>query len=103
MAGTTENSPGLLVFRMTKLSPCADSSGGPLLMALAQLLEVSLSLPAALPILAPAVKLGASFTGVTVMVKVCAALPLVPPLAEPPSSCNCTVIVGTPLDLAAVV
>ena len=75
--------------------------GGPLLIAVAQLLEVCGPASSSTVWFGPLVKLGASFTGVTVMVKVCAALPLVPPLAEPPVSCNCTVTMAVPLELAA--
>ncbi len=46
------------------------------------------------------VKLGASFTAVTVMVKVLVLLST-PPLAVPPLSCTMTVTVATPLELAA--
>src|SRR5205823_4918952 len=52
---------------------------------------------------APLVKLGASFTAVTVMVNVWAALVSTPLLAVPPSSWTCTVSVPEPLALAAVV
>ena len=44
---------------------------------------------------------GASFTGVTVIVKVCAALVSAPPLAVPPLSWIWTVTVAVPLALAA--
>ncbi len=50
---------------------------------------------------APLVKLGASFTAVTVIVNVCAALVSTPPLAVPPSSWILTVTVAEPLALAA--
>ncbi len=46
-------------------------------------------------------KLGASFTGVTLIVKVCAALVSMPPLAVPPSSCARTVTVAEPFALRA--
>ena len=47
-------------------------------------------------------KLGASLTGVTVMVNVCAALVSTPPLAVPPLSCGkLTVTVAVPLASAA--
>ena len=42
------------------------------------------------------VKLGASLTGVTLMVKVCGALVSTPPLAVPPSSWMRTVTVAEP-------
>ena len=44
---------------------------------------------------------GASFTGVTVIVKVCAALVATPPLAVPPESAATTVTVAVPLAFAA--
>ena len=47
------------------------------------------------------VKLGASLTAVTVMVKVWVALVSTPPLAVPPSSWMLTVTVAVPLALAA--
>src|SRR4029077_10254479 len=52
---------------------------------------------------APLVKAGTSFTAVTAMVKVCAALVSDPPLAMPPLSCRATVTVAVPFALAAVV
>jgi len=51
--------------------------------------------------LGPMVKLGASLTGFTVMVKFCGALVSLPPLAVPPSSDSVTVMVALPLALAA--
>src|SRR5947207_11825760 len=56
----------------------------------------TLSLHDALPIL------GASFTAVTVMVKVCGPLVSMPPFAVPPLSWRRTVTVATPLASAAV-
>src|ERR1044072_50507 len=50
---------------------------------------------------APLVKLGASFTGFTVIVKVWMALVSTPPLAVPPSSWIWTETVAEPLALAA--
>ena len=50
---------------------------------------------------APLVKLGASLTAVTVMVKVWVALLSTPPLAVPPSSWMLTVTMAEPLALAA--
>ena len=47
------------------------------------------------------VKLGASFTGFTVMVKVFVSLVSSPPLAVPPSSWSVTLIVAAPLALSA--
>ena len=46
-------------------------------------------------------KLGASFTAVTVIVKVCEALVSAPLLAVPALSCSCTVTVAVPLAFAA--
>ena len=46
---------------------------------------------------APLVKLGASFTAVTVIVNVCGALVSTPPFAVPPLSCSVTVIVAVPI------
>ena len=50
---------------------------------------------------APLVKLGTSFTAVTLITNVCAALVSTPPLAVPPLSCKRTVIVALPLAFAA--
>ena len=44
---------------------------------------------------------GGSFTGVTVMVKVCVPLLPLPPFAVPPSSRNSTVTVATPFESGA--
>ena len=46
-------------------------------------------------------KLGASLTAVTVMVKVCGADVSTPPFAVPPLSVSCTRDVAVPLALAA--
>ena len=46
--------------------------------------------------LAPTVKLGAAFTPLTVMLKLCAALVSTPPFAVPPSSDRVRVMVAVP-------
>src|SRR2546425_1221252 len=99
MAGRKDKKNGLLLLKMTKVSPWLDSLGGPLLIAVAQLLEVCGPASSFTVWSGPLVKLGASFTEPTVMVKLCAGLVSTPPLAVPPSSCNCTVTVATPLEL----
>ena len=51
----------------------------------------------------PEVKLGASLTAVTVIVRVCGAEVSTPPKAVPPLSCSTTASVAVPLALGAVV
>src|SRR5579872_985812 len=48
-------------------------------------------------------KLGASLTAVTLMLKVCGALVSTPPLEVPPLSCSVMVIAAVPFAFAAVV
>ncbi len=49
----------------------------------------------------PTTKLGTSLTAVTLIANVWAAEVSAPPLAVPPSSCNCTVTIAEPFALAA--
>ena len=61
---------------MTKVSVCPLSFGGPGVMLVAQLATVCAPASSATVWSAPLVKLGASLTAVTVMVKLCGALVL---------------------------
>src|SRR5712664_4686446 len=94
-AGCAENSAVLVVVTM-KFSVCPLSSAGPALMLVAQPATVFAPESCGTVWSAPLVKLGASFTAVTLMVNVCAALVSTPPFAVPPSSCSCTVTVADP-------
>src|SRR5438105_11139973 len=77
------------------------SSDGPVEMLVAQL-EIDFKPQSSRTVWsAPLLKLGRSLTGVTVMVKVCAALVSTPPLAVPPSSRISTVTVAMHLALAS--
>src|SRR5258706_168697 len=82
---------------------CADSFDGPALILVAQLTNDCA--PASLETLTsgPLVKLGASLTGVMVMVNVCAAEVSTPPFAVPPSSCATTATVAVPKASGAAV
>src|SRR4029079_4216322 len=100
MAGWAENRALLLLLTM-KFNTCALSSAGPALIAVAHPVTVCAPLFWVADWFAPLVKLGASFTAVTVMVNVCAALVSAPPLATPPLSCSCTVTVADPFAVAA--
>ena len=62
---------------------------------------VKVSVVSSVPLTPIAASVGASFTAVTVIVKVCGALAFVPPLATPPLSWAMTVTVAVPLELAA--
>ena len=85
MAGCTEKRP-LSSLETTKVTVCDDSFGPALIfVAHARLCGPPSSSEVWLP---PGVNDGASFTVVTVMVKVCAAEVSLPPLAVPPSSCT---------------
>ena len=86
---------------ITKLSVWLDSLAGPALMAVAHGLTVWAPASSSTVWSAPLVKLGASLTAVTVMVKVWVALVSTPPLAVPPLSWMLTVTVAEPLALAA--
>ena len=85
----------------TKVSVWPLSLAGPALMPVAQPATVCAPASSSTVWSAPFVKLGASLTAVTVIVKVCAALVSTPPLAVPPLSCSVTVTVAVPLALAA--
>jgi hypothetical protein len=100
IAGSAEKRALLLVVTV-KVSACPLSSAGPALMPVAQLAIVCAPALSADVWSAPFVKLGASFTAVTVIVNVCVALASMPPLAVPPLSLSCTVMVAVPLALAA--
>src|SRR5438270_836767 len=102
MVGCAEKRALLLLLTM-KFSAWPLSSDGPAEMAVAQPATVCGSEERRVGWLAPLVKLGASLTEVTVMVKVWAALVSTPPLAVPPLSCSWTVTVAVPLALAASV
>jgi hypothetical protein len=90
----------VLSFVAVKVRVCALSSAGPALIAVA---EAALYAPESsfTVTFAPLVKLGASFTGVTVIAKVCGALVSDPPFAVPPLSLNVRVIVALPFAFAA--
>jgi hypothetical protein len=92
-----------LSFVAVNVTVCADSSAGPALMAVAQPATVCAPESSRALWSAPFVKLGASLTGVTVMVKDCEALVSTPPPAVPPLSCAATLIVALPLALGAAV
>ena len=98
-AGCAENSP-LLSFETVNVTVWPDSSGGPALIAVAhvELCGPESSFTVTLP---PPVKLGGSFTLVTVIVNVCGGLLSSPPLAVPPSSVSSIVIVAVPFAFGA--
>ena len=84
-----------------KASVWPASSAGPAQIAVAQGLTVCAPASSADVGFAPGVKLGASLTAATVMVKVCGAEVSTPPPAVPPLSESVSVIVAVPLALAA--
>ncbi len=98
-AGPAENSPGLVLPVTLKVRVWVPPS--PSLMAVAQGFTVCAPASSFTVWSGPLVKLGASLTGVTVMVKLCAVEVSTPPLAVPPLSCSTSVIVAVPLALAA--
>ena len=100
-AGAAEKSAALVLFVTVNVSVCADSSEGPALIAVAQPVTVCGPLSSSTVSSAPFVKLGASFTVVTLMTNVCVGDASTPPLAVPPSSVSRSVIVAVPLALAA--
>ena len=100
-AGGTENMPGLSFAVMVKLTVCADSLAGPALMPVAHGSTVCAPMSLSTVTVGPAVKAGASFTGVTLMTKVCGAEVSAPPSAVPPLSCRVSVIVAVPFASAA--
>src|SRR5262249_25550972 len=101
MAGATEKRPGLLLAVTTNASVCPASSGGPLLMLVAQ--PVTLWAPASSLTAwsALSVTVGPLLTGLTVIVTVCVPLLSLPALALPSSSFSTMVMVALPLALAA--
>src|SRR5437899_548269 len=100
MAGGTRKEEDTPELQLLKHSVWRDSLGSTLLMAVAQLLEVCGPSSSLTFLFGPPVQPGASLFPYTTLFRSCAALPLVPPLAEPPVSCNCTVTVAVPLELA---
>jgi len=101
MVGPALNRVGLVLPVMLKVSVWPASSGGPALMAVAQGLTVCAPASSFTVWLAPAVKLGASLTLLTVTVMVWVALVLTPPLLVSPLSCKRKVSTALPLVLAA--
>src|SRR3954466_11817469 len=101
MAGAAANSPELRLGVTWKVSVWLDSSPGPAVMFVAQWLTVCV--PALLLTVwsAPLVNDGASFTGVTKMVKVCEAEVSTPPKNVPPLSFKAIVITDEPFAFAA--
>ena len=75
--------------------------GGPALIAVAQPATVCAPASSRTVWSAPLVKLGASLTGVTVIVNVCGARVSTPPLAVPPLSLSVSVIVAVPMAFGA--
>ena len=105
MLGAVENiSPAVLAVCVTvNVGVCVDSLAGPTLMAVAKLETVCRAASSLIVTGFPAsVKLGASLTGLTVMVKVFETLVSAPPLAVPPLSINTTLNVAVPFALAVV-
>ena len=102
MLGCTANI-ALLSLEMMKFTVCPASSAGPAEMAVAKPLTVWAPESSSVIWLAPTVKLGASLTAGTLIVKVCTAEVSTPPLAVPPLSCSATATVALPLALAASV
>ena len=78
-----------------------DSSGAPLLMSVAQPVTVCAPAPSPTDWSGPLVKLGASFTAVTLITNVWLGLALMPPFAVPPSSWRWMVMVADPLAFEA--
>ena len=99
-AGPAENRLGLLLLVTTKVTVWPGSFG-PALIPVAQPLTVCGPESSATLWSAPLVKLGASFTAVTAIVKVCVALVSSPPLAVPPLSLRETETVAVPFAFAA--
>ncbi len=99
-AGGTRNSPGLSV-ATTNDAVCPDSLDGP--QAILDAKPGSFCAPRgeSTTRLPPSEKLGASFTGSTVIVNVAAALVSTPPPAVPPSSVAVTATTATPNASAA--
>jgi hypothetical protein len=100
-AGPALKSAAFVLFVTSNVSVWPASSAGPALIAVAQVATVWVPESSATDSFAPAVKLGASFTPVTVIEKVCAAETSTPPSAVPPLSCSVSVIVAVPTALTA--
>ncbi|MPM87169.1 hypothetical protein SDC9_134263 [bioreactor metagenome] len=100
MLGCVENN-ALLLLVTVKLKTCPASSAGPFDRSVAQFATVCAPASSFTVTFAPAVKLGTSFTAVTVIVKVTVSAVLSPPLSVPPLSLNTTVTVALPLAFAA--
>jgi hypothetical protein len=100
-AGPALKSAAFVLFVTLNVSVCPASSDGPALIAVAQPATVCSPDSSRAAWLAPAVKLGASLSGVTVIVKVCGADASTPPPAVPPLSWSTTVMVDTPVALGA--
>ena len=78
--GPAEKRPALVLPVTSNVTVCPDSFG-PALIAVAQPLTLCAPESSSTVWSAPFVKLGASFTGVTVIVNVCVALSCTPPFA----------------------
>jgi hypothetical protein len=96
-AGATAKMPGLLSTVTTKVGVCPASLAGPTLMALAQPISVTAPASSSTETLPTAVKLGASLTGVTVIVNVSVGDVSSPP----PLSCSSSSMVALPNASAA--
>ena len=101
IAGPALNIAGLLLLTTWKVTVCAASSAGPVLIAVAQGVTVCAVAFCNTLTSAPLTKLGASLTAVTLITKLCVALVSTPPSAVPPLSLMRTVRVAVPLALAA--
>ena len=99
--GCTEKSAALVLLVTMNVSVWPDSSAGPALIAVAQSGTLCAAASSLTVWSAPLTKLGASFTAVTLMTKVCSALVSTPPFDMPPLSVSLTVIVADPLAFAA--
>ncbi len=100
-AGPALNRPGLVLPVRLKVRLWPDSLAGPAEMAVAQAVRVWGPAFSRTVGSVPAVKLGGSLTGVTLMTQLWAALVSTPPLAVPPSSDRVRVRVAEPLALLA--
>src|SRR4051812_43043280 len=100
MAGPLANRAGLVLAVTAKDRAWPPSSGGPAEMAVAQPLTDCGPAFVTMDWSAPLVKDGASLTGLTEIVNVCAALVSLPPLAAPPLSLSTTVTTAVPTALA---
>ena len=104
MAGRTANRAALVLPVRVKVRTWPASSVGPALIPVAHPMTVVSPLSSTTAIgSVPLMKLGASFTAVMVIVKVCGADVSSPPPAVPPLSCSSTVIVAVPFAFGAAV